>query len=264
MVAWPTCMADFSFGPGAGGVGGVRRSRALGAWGGRRRCTNAGTPEPHHRVRRVRGRRCGDPNGIHLYGDVIQRAVLRRAAELIAEWQSPNFQVLQERGFELMLLLVPIAFILRRPSLWEVLLTLTVSYLALSAVRHSALFVAAETPLLIWSFSAGMGANGNRRPGADVGRLGWAETWPPESVVSWSSPSSAPRTSVHGTLSNQARATAANFPVGASDWLAAHPTVGTHMFNQYGWGRIPHRPLLPADQPARVLLRRSDLAPAPT
>ena len=41
---------------------------------------------------------------------------------------------------------------------------------------------------------------------------------------------------VHSTLSNQAGATAANFPVGASDWLAAHPTVGTHMFDQYGWG----------------------------
>jgi hypothetical protein len=41
---------------------------------------------------------------------------------------------------------------------------------------------------------------------------------------------------VHSTLSNQARATAANFPVGASNWLAAHPNVGTHMFNQYGWG----------------------------
>ena len=41
---------------------------------------------------------------------------------------------------------------------------------------------------------------------------------------------------VHATLSNQARATAANFPVGASDWLAAHPNVGTRMFDQYGWG----------------------------
>jgi hypothetical protein len=41
---------------------------------------------------------------------------------------------------------------------------------------------------------------------------------------------------VRSTLSNQVRATAANFPVGASDWLAAHPTVGTRMFDQYGWG----------------------------
>ena len=90
----------------------------------------------------------------------------------IAEWQSPNFHVLQERGFELMLLLVPIAFVFRRPSLWDVCLTLVVSYLALSAVRHAALFVAAETPLLIWSFSAGWErcALGRRRARVDQRR----------------------------------------------------------------------------------------------
>ena len=41
---------------------------------------------------------------------------------------------------------------------------------------------------------------------------------------------------VRSTLSNQAHATAANFPAGAADWLAAHPNVGTRMFDQYGWG----------------------------
>jgi hypothetical protein len=29
---------------------------------------------------------------------------------------------------------------------------------------------------------------------------------------------------------------AASYPVGAADWLAAHPEVGTRMYNQYGWG----------------------------
>jgi hypothetical protein len=153
----------------------------------------------------------------------------------IAEWQSPNFHVLEERGFELMLLLLPIAFMLRRPSLWDVCLTVAVTYLALSAVRHSALFVAAETPLLIWSFSAG-----------------WEKVALAQRVRTWMAPRARDMLAgaaavlvvailgtayfVHGTLSNQARATAANFPVGASNWLAAHPTVGTHMFNQYGWG----------------------------
>ncbi|MDQ2943749.1 MAG: hypothetical protein M3R21_08805, partial [Candidatus Dormibacteraeota bacterium] len=27
-----------------------------------------------------------------------------------------------------------------------------------------------------------------------------------------------------------------SYPVGAADWLAAHPEVGTRMYNQYGWG----------------------------
>src|SRR5260370_17464715 len=26
------------------------------------------------------------------------------------------------------------------------------------------------------------------------------------------------------------------YPVGAADWLAAHPDVGTRIYNQYGWG----------------------------
>jgi hypothetical protein len=38
------------------------------------------------------------------------------------------------------------------------------------------------------------------------------------------------------TLSGQAASTRANFPVGAADWLAAHSTVGTRMFNAYDWG----------------------------
>ena len=29
---------------------------------------------------------------------------------------------------------------------------------------------------------------------------------------------------------------AASYPVAAADWLAAHPGVGTRMYNQYGWG----------------------------
>ena len=176
-----------------------------------------------------------NPNGIHLYSYVIQPQFSAVQQNFIAEWQSPNFHVLEQRGFEAMLLLVPVAFVLRRPSLWEVCLTVAVSYLALSAVRHAALFIAAETPLLIWSFSAG-----------------WERMAPPARVRAWIAPRTRDMLAgaaailviaalgtgyfVHSTLSNQARATATNFPVGASDWLAAHPTVGTRMFDQYGWG----------------------------
>ncbi|HVC41573.1 MAG TPA: hypothetical protein VND54_06315 [Candidatus Saccharimonadales bacterium] len=176
-----------------------------------------------------------NPNGIHLYSYVIQPQFSGVQQNFIAEWQSPNFHVLEERGFEAMLLLLPIAFILRRPSLWDVCLTLVVSYAALSAVRHAALFVAAETPLFIWSFSAG-----------------WDRMALATRVRAWIAPRARDMLAgagailviavlgtgyfVHSTLSNQARATAANFPVGAADWLAAHPTVGTRMFDQYGWG----------------------------
>ena len=38
------------------------------------------------------------------------------------------------------------------------------------------------------------------------------------------------------TLNGQAGSTRANYPVAAADWLAAHPTVGTRMLNEYSWG----------------------------
>lgn len=176
-----------------------------------------------------------NPRGISLYGYVIQPQFSGVQQSFIAEWQSPNFHVLEERGFELMLLLIPIAFALRRPSLWDVCLTLAVTYLALSAVRHSALFVAAETPMLIWSFSAG-----------------WQRLAPAKRIADWMVPRATlvlggavavlvvailgTGLFVRSTLSGQTKATAANFPVGAANWLASHPTAGTHMFNQYGWG----------------------------
>ncbi len=176
-----------------------------------------------------------NPHGINLYAYVIQPQFSAVQQSFIAEWQSPNFHVLQERGLELMLLLIPVAFAVRRPSLWDVCLTAVVSYAALASVRHSALFIAAETPLLIWSFSAG-----------------WQRLPSTRRVTEWITARSAEVLTataavlviavlgtglfVRSTLSGQTRATAANFPVGASDWLASHPTIGTRMFNQYGWG----------------------------
>ena len=176
-----------------------------------------------------------NPHGINLYTYVFQPQFSAVQQNFIAEWQSPNFHVLVERGFEVMLLSLPVAFALRRPSLWEVCLTLVVSYLALSAVRHAALFVAAEAPLLIWSFSAGwerMALAGGVREWIAVRARDLLAGAAVVLVVA----TLGTAYFVHSTLANQTRATAANFPVGASDWLATHPTVGTHMFNQYGWG----------------------------
>jgi hypothetical protein len=186
-----------------------------------------------------------NPHGIHLYAYVIQPQFSAVQQHFIAEWQSPNFHVLEERGFEAMLLLLPVAFVLRRPSLWEVCLTAVVTYAALSAVRHSALFVAAEAPLLIWSFTTGWERMALARRAGDwlaprsTALLGGAVAVLVIAVAGTV-------VFVHSTLSNQAEATAKNFPVGAADWLAAHPTVGTHMFNQYGWGGYLINRLYPA------------------
>src|SRR5205085_2003752 len=57
------------------------------------------------------------------------------------------------KPFEAMIVLVFLGFILRRPSLYDLLLTLTVLALSLQSVRHIALFVAAAIPILISSWS---------------------------------------------------------------------------------------------------------------
>jgi hypothetical protein len=39
-----------------------------------------------------------------------------------------------------------------------------------------------------------------------------------------------------GELARQPALTAQVAPVGAADWLAAHPATGSRMFNEYAWG----------------------------
>jgi hypothetical protein len=43
---------------------------------------------------------------------------------------------------------------------------------------------------------------------------------------------------ISGSISptSQRSLDASTYPIGAADWLAAHPDVGTRMYNQYGWG----------------------------
>src|SRR5207244_10680758 len=46
---------------------------------------------------------------------------------------------------------------------------------------------------------------------------------------------------------------AESYPVAAADWLAAHPDVGTRMYNQYGWGGYLANRFYP-DQNRRVFI----------
>jgi len=41
---------------------------------------------------------------------------------------------------------------------------------------------------------------------------------------------------IGSVLSHQASDTARDYPVGAAQFLAGHPELGTRMYNQYGWG----------------------------
>ena len=176
------------------------------------------------------------PHGFSLILYPFQTVASDAQQRLIVEWFSPDFHQVYLRPFEAMVLLLVIGFALRRPSLYEVLLALAALALALQSVRNLALFVAAATPVLVNSYS---------ETWKEISRArGWKLSLPSQPVFAAITAVAllviALATIVHiaGETSpgHQSSVTATTYPVGAADWLAAHPNVGTRMYNQYGWG----------------------------
>ena len=176
-----------------------------------------------------------NPNGLAVYVYPLQTIASGAQQGLIAEWQSPDFHQAIFRGFEVMLLLVVAGFAVSRPNLLDVLLVLTGIALALESVRNIALFVAAATPVLIvtwsdvWRRAAVRGAPARRRrvaprwlPAATAGLLALVTGLVLARIAT--------------NLALQPEVTSRVAPVGAADWLAAHPEAGTRVFNEYGYG----------------------------
>ncbi len=154
---------------------------------------------------------------------------------LILEWLSPDFHVLAFKPFEAMVLALAAGLALGRPRLYEVLLVLATLALALQSVRHVPIFVAACTPILVRLYGEAWQRLSRER--------GWSLPRTP------GSPALAAVTAcvlvtlavfigvaTERRLATQEALTRGSYPVAASDWLAAHPEVGTRMFNSYGWG----------------------------
>ena len=156
--------------------------------------------------------------------------------KLIVEWFSPDFHQAYLRPFEAMAFLVLAGFALRRPTLYEFLLTALSLALALQSVRNVALFVAAVTPVLINTYSEVWKTLMKSRD--------WSWSVPPRRPFAIITAFAllvivgATGLRVASTIgpSHQQSLDASSYPVAAADWLAAHPEVGTRMYNQYGWG----------------------------
>ena len=176
------------------------------------------------------------PHGLSLYLYPFQTQGSVAQQKLIVEWFSPDFHQIYLRPFEAMVFIVVAGFALRRPSLYQFLLVIAGLGLALQSVRHVALFVAAATPVMIATYS-------DYWKEVAAGR-GWKLQLPSKPVF-------AAVTAVVLVLvalvaavkidsdinpSVQQKLDASSYPIGAGDWLAAHPEIGTHMYNQYGWG----------------------------
>ncbi len=153
----------------------------------------------------------------------------------IAEWRSPNFHSPEELLLELLLVCTIAAMAMRRPRLWDLLLSMTAIWLALAAVRNAYIAAALVTPVVAWAGGAVWEASGLRahamtwlrRRAADVTAV---------ALVGALALAAAGVGFAATTLGGQAASTVANFPVRAVDCLEANPAVGTRMLNAYDWG----------------------------
>jgi hypothetical protein len=176
------------------------------------------------------------PHGLSLYPYPFQTQGSVAQQKLIVEWFSPDFHQIYLRPFEAMVFLAIIGFALRRPPLYEFLLTLTALGLALQSVRNVVLFVAVATPVMINCYSAYWKELSETR--------GWKLNLPPRRIFAVTTAvvlaviAIATALRIYDSVNpDKQRALAmADYPVAASDWLAAHPEIGTRMYNQYGWG----------------------------
>ena len=176
------------------------------------------------------------PHFLSLYPYPFQTEGSVAQQRLIVEWFSPDFHEVFVRPFEAMIFLLIAGFALRRPTLYEFLLTAIALFLALQSVRNIALFVAATTPVLITTYGSWWREFAAARK--------WTFNLPPRPLFAVVTAvvlvvilaATLLRVGNELSPSRQQQLDASSYPIGAANWLAAHPDVGTHMYNQYGWG----------------------------
>jgi hypothetical protein len=177
-----------------------------------------------------------NPHNVALYAYSWRTQTSAVQQAFITEWQSPDFHSLSMRGLEAMMILLLIGLAMRRGrfTAFQVLVAVAGLVLALQSVRHIAVFVAAATPLLAWAWGpvlAGLGRAGLASRIALHAQRALAAAALFAAVVGI-----AALVSLGVLLRHQAASTVDNFPSAAADYLDSHPTVGTRMFSDYGWG----------------------------
>ena len=174
------------------------------------------------------------PWGPFLFVYVWRTQFSSQNGDFVREWQAPDFHMLNMAAFEALLLLVLIGMAWRRPRLLDVFLVLGAAALSLHALRFIPIFVAVATPVLVWQWSD---VWNELRARAARPRPPARRRWSSAAPVALLSVVAAGSLGFAGvTLRGQTTATAANYPVAAANWLAAHPGVGTRVFNEYSWG----------------------------
>lgn len=176
---------------------------------------------------------CCTPDGPALFSFIWSTQFSVAAGYFVREWQPPNFTHIDMRGLELMIVALLTGIAWRRLRLHDVVLLLVATALAIQSVRHISIFVAVTTPILAWEWSPLMPVIQSR-----LRRL----RMPTPRRVAAATLAAAVLAGIAGAgvtarnFAAQAQATRANYPAETSQWLADHPSLGTHMFNEFGWG----------------------------
>jgi hypothetical protein len=175
------------------------------------------------------------PNGLGLYLYPLRTQWSAAQQSFIVEWQAPSLHDPSLLPFFAMLLLVVVGFSLRRPRLFDLLMVVTTLGMALFAVRHIELFVAATTPALVSSWSDAWSLA--------RARLG-AWSLPTTSSKSSTAVSAAALSLVVAAMgitiaraeARQDQALRQLYPVVAVNRLAAGQPACDRIFNDYAWG----------------------------
>jgi hypothetical protein len=174
------------------------------------------------------------PWTLSLHAYVLRTWFSSQLSSFVREWQSPDFHSANMLPFGAMLVILFVGMALRRPPIRDVLLSVGAAILALRAWLFIPVFVAVATPLIAWMWSDIATAAAERiRQWHSAGSPAWFRRACFGALCLAATAGVA--VSAH-TLTGQAVATRQNYPVGAADWLDAHPTVGTRMFNEYAFG----------------------------
>lgn len=173
------------------------------------------------------------PHGLNVYVAPLGPLTSSAQQALINEWQSPDFHLWYFWPLLLTIVLLGVGLTLSRPRLFDLLLTMLTLAMTLVSARQLALFALAVTPTLVTVWSAAYRDARDRLPRFLVrrrqGRLRGA-------IATLLIASVATGAITIARLSQQDAIVSRGSPIGAANWLAAHPDVGTRMYNDYSWG----------------------------
>jgi hypothetical protein len=173
------------------------------------------------------------PHGLAVYTAPLAPLTSQAQQALINEWQSPNFHDPWTWPLGLTILLLIVGAAAARPRLFDLLATSVTLAMTLVSIRQVALLALAATPMLVTAWSDALRGAPERLRDVLFARRP-ERAWAALAVLAVTCALTA--TATVWRLGQQEAVSRQLLPVGAANWLAGHPGVGTRMYNPDRWG----------------------------